>query len=60
MRYVRPRYVTGSNGLPVATIARPSDQRTASSASADSEAMAASLLPADMALAAATEDTQER
>src|ERR1035437_5871780 len=26
-RYVRPRYATGSNGLPVAMIARPSDQQ---------------------------------
>ena len=34
--------------------------RTASAASADSEAMVASLLPADMALATATEAIQER
>ena len=32
MRYVRPRWTTGSNGLPVATIARPSDHPIASSA----------------------------
>jgi hypothetical protein len=32
MRYLRPPWCTGSNGLPVATIARPSDQRIASSA----------------------------
>ena len=31
MRWRLPSTVTGSNGLPVATIARPSDQRRASS-----------------------------
>jgi hypothetical protein len=32
MRCVRPQWTTGSDGLPVATIARPSDHRIASAA----------------------------
>lgn len=44
--------------IPVRMAANP--PRTASAVSADSEAMVASLLPADMALATATEAIQER
>ena len=44
--------------IPFRTPSNP--PRTASAASADSEAMVASLLPADMALATATEAIQER